>query len=160
MTLELLNTLGTLTTVAIVGATAIAALVQLRHLRAANQINAMLSVVTALDAEPVRAAGTLARQKLGSAMDDTSFRELIVARVRGKSQPDVEQQLSDVGHAARLVCNSYEELGILVKHHIVATDIILDRYSFVILRTWKEMQLFVGLVREASGRDDVWENFE
>jgi hypothetical protein len=88
MSLELLNTLGTLTTVIIVGATAIAALVQLRHLRAANQINAMLSVVTALDAKAVRDAAEHARRELGSAINDPTFREIVVARVRGKSPPD------------------------------------------------------------------------
>ena len=160
MSLEVLNTLGTLTTVVIVGATAIAALVQLRHLQAANRINALMSVVSALESETVADAATLARQKLAGATDDPTFREFVVARAPGKRLPDVKPDISYSAAAARTVCNSYEELGILVKRRLVDADVVLDRYNFAVLGTWKAAEPFIGLVRDAIGRDDIWENFE
>ena len=160
MSLEVLNTLGTLTTVVIVGATAIAALVQLRHLQAANRINALMGVFSELETESVGDAAALTRQKLAGAIDDPTFREFVVARARGKRLPDVKREVSDLAAAARLICNSYEELGILVKRRLVDADVVLDRYNFAVLGTWKAAEHFIGLVREAIGRDDIWENFE
>ena len=160
MSLEALNTFGTLATVVIVSATAIAALIQLRHLRAANQINAMLAVGEALDAKAVRDASDLVRANLSSAINDLDYRKLVVARVRGTMPPDVKAEYADLAAAARFVCNSYEELGNLIKRGFVDPEYVFDRYCVVVLRSWKELELQIGLVREVLNDSSVWENFE
>ena len=160
MSLEALNTFGTLATVVIVSATAIAALIQLRHLRAANQINAMLAVGEALDAKAVRDASDLVRANLSTAINDIDYRKLVVARVRGTMLPDTKAEYADLAAAARFVCNSYEELGNLIKRGFVDPEYVFDRYCVVVLRSWKELELQIGLVREVLSDSSVWENFE
>src|SRR5499425_2533808 len=116
MSLELLNTFGTMLTAAIIAATAIAAMVQLRHLRAGNQINAMLSIGNQFDAKEFRDSLTLVQHNLESALEDPSLREYIAARNRRVPLPAVTGEYRDLADAARLVGNTYEELGILVKN--------------------------------------------
>ena len=160
MSLELLNTFGTLTTVAIIAATAIAALVQLRHLRAGNQISAMLSIGNQFADKEFRDGLFIVLQKLRSAMADPAYRSYLVAVIRSQGVPTVTQEHRDIADAARLVGNSYEELGILVKNGIVDRKIFLDRYCVVILRVWRCMEPVVAWTREVVGSDAIWENFE
>jgi hypothetical protein len=102
----------------------------------------------------------LVRQDLRAAIDDPVYRELLVTRTRNQKPPDVSPAYLDLAYAHRLLGNSFEELGILVKRGMVDTSIFLDRYSYVILRTWKLVVPVIALVREASGVPSLWENFE
>ncbi len=129
MSLELINTLGTVTTVVIVAAAAIAALVQLQHLRAGNQINAMLSIGNQFDAKEFRDAVTLVQHKLDSTLEDPAYREYVLALGRQLPLPTVPEEYHDLAAGARLVGNTYEERGILVKKGIIDRNIFLDRYS-------------------------------
>ncbi len=160
MSLELANTLGTLITVAIVAATAIAAMVQLRHLRAGNQINAMLSIGEELSSQPLRDAEYLIRHKLDAAMRDPQYRDYEIAYLRNQGPLKANPDFLELHRARRLFGNAWEELGILVKCGIVDKAIFLDRYSWVILRAWKQMENVTALVRDASGDNSLWENFE
>jgi hypothetical protein len=160
MSLELVNTLGTLITVAIVAATAIAAMVQLRHLRAGNQINAMLSISEELSSQSLRDAEYLIRLKLDSAMRDPQYRDYEIAYLRNQGPSQTNPDFLELHRARRLFGNAWEELGILVKCGIVDKAIFLDRYSWVILRAWKQMENVTALVRDAAGTNSLWENFE
>lgn len=160
MSLELMNTLGTLTTAVIIAATAIAAMVQLRHMRAGNQINAMLAIGNQFDAREFRDALAIVDRKLDSAMDDPALREYYLGLIRGHQVQDVTQEYQDTIGALRFVANTYEELGILVKNDIIDENLFLDRYSFVIARTWDRMQRTIAWGREATQNDAIWENFE
>lgn len=160
MSLELINTLGTVTTVVIVAAAAIAALVQLRHLRAGNQINAMLSIGNQFDAKEFRDALTLVQRKLDSALEDQAYREYVLAVQRQLPMPTVSEEYHELYGAARLVGNTYEELGILVKNGIVDRNIFLDRYAFVILRDWNRTNRGLAWTRAITGNSAIWENFE
>jgi hypothetical protein len=160
MSLELVNTLGTLITVAIIAATAIAAMGQLRHLRAGNQISAMLSISNQFDEKEFRDALVLIQHKLDATMDDPRLREFDVAIQRGLPVQSEFEESRRIYDAARLVANTYEELGILVKNEIVDRDLFLDRYCWVILSTWKRMRRRVAWLRELTGQPAIWENFE
>jgi hypothetical protein len=160
MSLELLNTLGTLITVAIIAATAIAAMVQLRHLRAGNQINAMLSISNQFDEKEFRDAFSVVVEKAESTLDDPAYREYVVSVLRHQPVPAMTKETLDVAAAIRLVANTYEELGILVKNGIVDKTLFLDRYAFVILRTWRRMEGTVAWTRAVADQTSIWENFE
>jgi hypothetical protein len=160
MSLELLNTFGTLTTVVIVAATAIAALVQLRHLRAGNQVNALLSVDEELSSKGFEDAARLIDQYFEAAMGDPLFRDSIIAAARNQKLPEVSSAYAELRQASRLIGNSYENLGILVKRGIVDQNMFLDCYAWVILRDWKKSDPGLALAREASGNNTIWENFE
>jgi hypothetical protein len=58
------------------------------------------------------------------------------------------------------VCNSYKELGILVKNGIVDNHLFLDRYSWVITNAWRLTDKAVADARRDTGQIAVWENFE
>jgi hypothetical protein len=160
MSLELLNTAGTLLTVAIVSATAIAALVQLRHLRAGNQITAMISIGENLGGTAFRDALSLVGLRLATTLDDPAFREYSAALTRGLTPSEVYPEYAEVRSAALLVGNAYEELGILVKNGIVDKTMFLDRYTFVIIRTWNQLEAFNAFNRAVAGDSSLWENFE
>lgn len=159
MPLELLNALASLLTVCIIAATAIAAMVQLRHLRANNQINAMLAIGEELAAEPFRDAQKVMREKLPALIDDSGFRAYNAARDGGE-RPEPNPEYEKVREAVTLVCNSYEELGILVKNGIVDKDLFMDRYSWVITAAWRLVDKAVADARHDTGQIAVWENFE
>lgn len=160
MSLELINTLGTVTTVIIVAAAATAALVQLRHLRAGNQINAMLSIGNQFDAKEFRDALTLVQHKLSSALEDPAYREYILARNRQLPLPTVSEEYYDLADAVRLLGNTYEELGILVKNGIIDRIIFLDRYAWVIVQAWNLTNRGLAWTRATTGNNAIWENFE
>ena len=160
MSLELVNTFGTLLTVAIIAATAIAAMVQLRHLRAGNQINAMLSIGKQFDDKAFRDADLLVRTKAASTLDDPLYRAYVLALARNQPAPTVSEEYLQLRSAVLLVGNANEELGILVKNGIVDKDLFLDRYSWVIARSWRTLEGYAAYIRAAAGNDAIWENFE
>jgi len=160
MSLELVNTFGTLLTVAIIAATAVAAMVQLRHLRAGNQINAMLSIGNQIDTKAFSDAITLVRARLDSTLEDPAYRDYVRARNLGIALPAVSEEYRELHHAALLVGNLYEELGILVKNGVVDRDMLLDRYGFNISILWNAVSRWVGWVRATTGNNGIWENFE
>ena len=160
MSLELLNTVGTLVTVLIVATAAIAALVQLRHLRASNQINAMLAIGAEFEAQHYRESLDLIRRKLGQALEMPGFRELIASVLHATPSPDVDAEAKEIRRAAIHVGNSFEELGILMKHGVVDETMFLDRYSRVIRGTWRLLCPFIAFMRKVAGDPAIYENFE
>ena len=160
MSLELVNTFGTLLTVAIIAATAIAAMVQLRHLRAGNQISAMLSIGNQFDAKEFRDALSLVEHQLDAALEDPAYREYVLAVQRRLPIPAVSAEYRELAAAARLVGNTYEELGILVKNGIIDRNLFLDRYCYVINRAWGRTRRGLAWTRAITGNDAIWENFE
>jgi hypothetical protein len=159
MSLELLNASASLLTVCIIAATALAAMVQLRHLRAGNQINAMLAIGEELSSKTINDARYVVRHKLAVVVDDPRFRAYNARADRDESQ-EVIPEYEEIRDAVTFVGNSYEELGILVKQGIVDKDIFLDRYSWVIVGTWKRIEKALADSRMAVGKDAIWENFE
>ena len=160
MSLKLVNTFGTLLTVAIIAATAIAAMVQLRHLRAGNQINAMLSIGKQFNDKAFRDADLLVRTKAASALDDPLYRAYELAVARDQPLPTVPEDYVQLRHAYRLVGSTFEDLGILVKNGIVDKDLFLDRYAWIIARSWRALEGYVAYTRAAAGNDAILENFE
>lgn len=160
MFFESLNAFAPLLTVIIVGATAVAALVQLKHLRAGNQINAMLAIGNELSSKVFSDAADLVRHGIRTAMEDARYRDYEVAMSLGRPAPEVDAHYVELRRATLVVGNGYEELGILVKRGVIDRDMFLDRYSFLILTSWKRLESVTALGRAAMGNDLAWENFE
>jgi len=160
MPLELLNTFGTLATVAIVAATAFAALIQLRHLRAGNQINAMISIGDKFQSTEFARALETVGTDLDAALDDQAFRDYLMALSQRSPTGDVPARYKEARHAALLVGNTYEELGILIKNGIVDRDLFLDRYCAVAIGAWKRLESYLAFTREVQDDQAIWENFE
>jgi hypothetical protein len=160
MPLELLNTFGTLATVAIVAATAFAALIQLRHLRAGNQINAMISIGDKFQSAEFGRALETVGTNLDGVMEEPAFRDFLTAVFRRYPIGDVGARYKETRHAALLVGNTYEELGILIKNGIVDRDLFLDRYCAVAIGAWRRLENYLAFTRELQADQAIWENFE
>ena len=160
MSLELVNTFGTLLTVAIIAATAIAAMVQLRHLRAGNQINAQLTIGDHVDRKEFQSAVTLVRQGLDSAMEDSAYRDYVLAINRRMLLPPITAEHRELHAAAVLVAHTYERIGVLVKNKIIDREILLDQTGSRIINTYNAMTRWHAWARAVSGDQSLGENFE
>ena len=160
MSLEVLNTVAAFSTTIIVAAAALAALVQLRHLRAGNQINAMLTIGNVFDDEPHRKAVELVRRDLARSLEDRIFRDYHVAVARRAAPANADPAHVELWSAARLIGNTYERLGALIKNGIVDRRIFLDLYSANVSRDWDAMEGYTALLRDATHNDGYYENFE
>jgi hypothetical protein len=157
---ELINTLATLFTASVIAATAIAALIQLRHLRASNQINAMLAIGEKLDGVEFQRTGDFIRHDLKAATDEPAFIRHVIAFVRREAPAEENPHYDRLFRAIRQVANAFEELGILLKRGIIDQDIFLERYAFVILGHWERLAPIIAFIREVTGSNALWENFE
>ena len=161
MSLEVLNTLGTFATTAVVAAAAIAALIQLRHLRASNQINAQLAIGENYYGPDFMQELNLIRTKLPVIIEDPTFREYVAALVRGAFPPQtVPPDYVEVGRSAVSICNTNEDLSMLVKNGIIDKRIFLERYSSTLIRQWTLLEQFIGFVRAVGDGAFSFENFE
>lgn len=160
MSLEMLNTVATLTTTLVVAAAAIAALVQLRHLRAGNQINAMLTIGNEFAEEAQRKAVELIRRDLARSLEDLAFRDYHVAVALAAAPANADPAHQELWSSARLVGNTYETLGALVKNRIVDQRIFMDLYGANVSRDWSAMEGYIALLRDATHKESYYENFE
>lgn len=160
MSLELWNTLATFGTFIVIAATAIAALIQLRHLRSGNQINAMLTIGEDFYGAEFMDAIFLISYKLASALEDPNFRDFEVAVRRGAPLPELSSELREVRKAVLLVCNTHDEIGLLVKRGVIDRATFLESRHSGILSQWARLENFIAFRREIEQDDTAWENFE
>ncbi len=160
MSLELLGTLGSLLTVLIVGATAIAALAQLRHMRAGNQINAVLAIGEKFTESRFEQARSSVNTRTAEAMNDPEFRAFVIARARREPLPVISAEQRAILDAINLTGNLFEEIGNLVKNGIVDETLILDIYCTQVVGTWRRLEPYIALSRDAANDPGLWDNFE
>jgi hypothetical protein len=159
LSLELISAIASVVTAVVIGATAVAAIVQLRHLRMNNQITALLAVQAEFDAKDFRDAEALVRREFPEIFDDEGFCAYWIAVLRDE-QPIEHPRYVEARHAARLVANTYENLGVLVKRGIIDKSLLLDVYAYIVASSWDELQGFVALVRSLIGEQTLYVNFE
>lgn len=112
-----------------------------------------------LDAKDFRDADVLMRKEFPAIMQEADFCAYSVAIGRG--QPPMEsQRYLEARLAARLIANTYENLGVMVKRGIVDRDLFLDVYSWLIAATWDDLAGFVAIARATTGEQSIFENFE
>jgi hypothetical protein len=159
LSLELVNAIASVITAVVIGATAIAAIIQLRHLRMNNQITALLAVQAEFDAEAFRDAEALMRREFPEILEDEGFCAYFIAILKD------EQPIEGAGYvaarlAARLVANTYENLGVLVKRGIIDRSLLLDVYAYIVASAWDDLEGFVAIIRSLTGEQTLYVNFE
>jgi hypothetical protein len=159
MSLELVTAISSVVTAAVIGATAIAAMIQLRHMRMSNQITALLAIQEEFDAQDYRAADSLIRQEFPAMFDEDGFCEYLIAVLNDREAVE-NARYTQARLAARLVGNTYENLGALVKRDIIDRGVFLDVYSWIIASAWESLEGWVALTRWAVGEVSIYENFE
>jgi hypothetical protein len=159
MSLELVTAISSVVTALVIGATAIAAMIQLRHMRMSNQITALLAIQDEFDSQDYRAADTLIRQEFPAIFEEDGFCEYLVAVMNDREAVE-NARYTQARVAARLVGNTYENLGALVKRNIIDRAVFLDVYSWIIADAWNNLEGWVALTRWAVNEVSIYENFE
>lgn len=159
MSLELVNAIASVFTAVVIGATAVAAIIQLRHLRMNNQITALLAVQAEFDAKDFREAERLVRKEFPAILEDEGFCAYFIAVLKDE-EPVESSRYVGARYAARIVANTYENLGVLAKRGIVDRNILLDVYAYIITSAWDDLEGFVALVRLLTGEQTLYINFE
>lgn len=159
MSLEVVNAVASVFTAVVIGATAIAAIIQLRHLRMSNQITALLTVHAELDAKDFRDAERLVRNEFPEILEDEGFCAYFIAILKDQ-EPVESSRYVGARHAARIVANTYENLGVLVKRGIIDRSLLLDVYAYVVASVWGDLGGFVAIVRTALREKTLYVNFE
>jgi hypothetical protein len=146
MSWEAVTALASLGTFLVIGATAIAALVQLHHLRAANQLNALLTVLQ-FPYQPIqREARKFITDELSERLRDAQFR-------RELEEGSVDRAI----HKELIVCDYYERIGSVIKNGLLAAELYLDQSSPEL--TWRRLEPAISIARRKRGCT-VYENFE
>lgn len=159
MSLELVTAISSVVTALVIGATAIAAMIQLRHMRMSNQITALLAIQDEFDAQDYRAADTLIRQEFPAIFEEDGFCEYLIAVLNDRETIENPRYMQ-ARVAARLVGNTYENLGALVKRDIIDRGVFLDVYCWIIANAWDNLEGWVALTRWAVSEPSIYENFE
>jgi Domain of unknown function (DUF4760) len=154
MTLELINTLATFGTFLVIAGTAIAAIVQLRHARSSNQIEALAELREGTENPEMRLAERFVLHDLSKKLKEPGFRyQLINPRAM---TAETQSSWSDI----RRVANFFENMGALVKSGLADKGFVLDIFNNRLLSNWEQLTPVVAIVRESTGRNAIWENFE
>ncbi len=159
MSLELISTVASVATALVIAGTAIAALIQLRHMRAGNQISAFLTLRSMLDQPGHLEAKTLILLKLDSLLEDPGFRAFCQGTEVNVPESKLEQY-SAMTTAARLIGNTYDAMGTLVRNGIIDRQMFLDQYCSVIDRDWTNLEVLTDYFRAQRNDPGIWEDFE
>jgi hypothetical protein len=159
MSLELLNTIASMTTAFVIAGTAIAALIQLRHMRAGNQISAFLTMRSMIDRPGFRDALSLTRVKLEKMLEDQGFRAYLEG-ISTETPTPITADYQAMADAARLVGNTYDAMGALVRSGVIDRKLFLEQYCSVIDRDWDELQFVTDYYRRRVNDNGIWDGFE
>ncbi len=149
MSLELWNTVASIGTFFVILATAIAAVLELRHMQAKNQLQAVL---------------TLQREFRDPELQE-SLRYVQFYLPQKIRDPQYRAELARIGfidsrvHMEMTACNFFNQMGTLVKNHIVDPDAFLDQTSRIIDQYWKLLAPVIAILRRKRG-DEQYQNFE
>ena len=157
--MELINAIASVVTAVVIGATAIAAIIQLRHMRANNQITALLAVQAEFDAKDFRDAEARMRREFPEILEEPGFCKYFIALLKDQ-EPVENPRYDEVRRAARLVANTYENLGVLTKRGIIDRALVLEAYSFIVANAWSDLEGLVAIIRVGTGEQTLFENFE
>ena len=148
MSLETLSIGATIGTFVVIAATAIAAIVQLRHLRTSNQLTGLLNILGRSE-DPQFSEWRQETKKIASEdLDNTAFRK------------SIEDNTFDRRKAPWLhLYNWYDYIGSLIKQELVPEEAIMDVFSGILVRDWKDGEDLIVVTRRVAG-PGIWENFE
>lgn len=161
MSAELVTAISSLVTAVVIAATAVAAVIQLRHMRSGNLIEAVLSFRALLEDDEHRKANRLLRGgTLARALEDPQFRRYLYRITKKLPVENPPQRFIDLQEAAIAVGNSFELIGGMVRNKVVAPGIVLANYWWVVANAWALLQEYVAMMRQYSGSEGLFEDFE
>lgn len=161
MSPELVTAISSLVTAAVIAATAVAAVIQLRHMRSGNLIEAVLSFRAMLEDDEHRKANRLLRGgDLARELQDPQFRRYLYRITKKLPTENPPQKYVELMEAAVALGNSFELIGGMIRNRVVAPEVFLSNYWWVVTNTWERMKEYIGMMREFSGSDGLFEDFE
>lgn len=161
MSPEIVTAISSLVTALVIAATAVAAVIQLRHMRSGNLIEAILSFRSMLEDDEHRKANRLLRGgDLARELQDPRFRRYLYRLSKRLPQDEVPQRYVDLMEAAVALGNSFELIGGMIRNHVVAPEVFLANYWWVVTNTWERMKEYIAMMRQYTGADSLFEDFE
>ena len=161
MSPEVVTAIASLVTALVIAATAVAAVVQLRHMRSGNLIEAVLSFRAMLEDDEHRKANRLLRGgDLARELEDPRFRRYLYRLAKRLPQDEIPQKYVDLMEAAVALGNSFELIGGMIRNHVVAPEVFLANYWWVVTNTWERMKEYIAMMRQYTGADSLFEDFE
>ncbi len=161
MSPETITAVSSALTAVVIAGTAVAAVIQLRHMRSGNLIEAILSFRAMLEDEEHRKANRLLRGgDLARALDDPQFRRYLYRISKRLPVEDVPQGYLDLFEAAGALGNSFELIGGMVRNRVVAPEVFLANYWWVVTSSWSRMREYIALSRVYTGTNSLFEDFE
>src|SRR5437588_3770553 len=161
MSPETITAVSSALTAVVIAGTAVAAVIQLRHMRSGNLIEAILSFRAMLEDEEHRKANRLLRGgDLARELADPQFRRYLYRMSKKLPVEDVPERYVALTEAAIALGNSFELIGGMVRNRVVAPGIFLANYWWVVTNTWDRMKEYIGMARQYTGADSLFEDFE
>lgn len=133
----------------LVAGSVLAAIVQLRHLRSSNQLEALLSVEETFRSNEMQSALKYMQLDMPDRLKDPKYR----------------RDLFEIGfvdtddHPELLLCNWFNEMGVILKHDFVREDAFMDMFARLIVFCWRQLGPIVALMRRNRG-DVQYHDFE
>lgn len=161
MTPEIITAVSSALTALVIAATAVAAVIQLRHMRSGNLIEAILSFRSMLEDDEHRKATRLLRGgDLARELADPQFRRYLYRMAKKLPMEDIPERYVALTEAAIALGNSFELIGGMVRNRVVAPDVFLANYWWVVTNTWSRMADYIAVARRYTGADSLFEDFE
>ena len=135
----------------VIAVTAIAALVQLRHLRAANQLNALVTVMQDWQSPRMQEWVRFVRTELQARLEDPNY--LL-------SLEDPGWRRDREKHPWLHLADYYEQLGSYIKYRLVDRNSYLEVNCLGVSDLYRRMEPCIEKVREVAGTKAIFDNFE
>jgi hypothetical protein len=145
----LITAWATVGTLVVIGTSAIAALIQLRHMRAGNQLQALLLLQQDFQRADLQAAFRYIQSELPRRLEDPAYRQELEAI--GFVDSSIHRELVAV--------NWFNEMGTLLKHHLVAEAPFMDLFARLIVHSWAHAASAIAIMRRTRG-DAQYHDFE
>ena len=130
-------------------------------MRSGNLIEAILSFRSMLEDDEHRKANRLLRGgDLARELEDPSFRRYLYRLTKKLPQQDVPPRYVELMEAAVALGNSFELIGGMIRNHVVAPGVFLANYWWVVTNTWERMKEYIAMMRQFTGNDGLFEDFE
>jgi hypothetical protein len=142
MHLELIGTLASVGTFLVIGATAIAAAIQLRHMRASNQLGALLDLEHEFRAPDLQDSFRFVEHDLADRLRDRAYRAEL-ERI-GFIDARAHQEIN--------VLNWFDEMGAVLKNHLVDENAFMDLFSRLAVQHWETLAPAISILRRRRGR--------
>ena len=144
-----ITALSTFGTFFVIGASAVVALRQMRHMQAANQLQGILALEEHFRDRDLQAALTYVQDVLPTKLQDPQYR--LELERRGYIDNRIHPEL--------LLCNWFNKMGLLVKHHIVSEEAFMDLFARLIVYYWDALAPAIALMRRSRGNGE-YHDFE